>query len=91
LLGFPELDIATSLYYFRHGPDWEGHHEEFREGNSAHLEWPFEGTRQLEALMAGQALLLANWILGLDRQGSLEFGRTYIPLVERRMKEFIGR
>jgi hypothetical protein len=63
----------------------------FREGYSAHLEWPFEGTRQLEALLAGRALLLANRAPGLDGPGSSKLRQTYIPLVESRMKGFIGR
>ncbi len=85
LLGHPEQDIATSLYYFRYRPRWADHLAAFRSGYSLHLDWPFDEPRRLERLIAGRGLLLANFVLGLEGAEASEMKRTYLPLVEDRM------
>jgi Ser/Thr protein kinase RdoA (MazF antagonist) len=89
MMGFPEQDIAVSLYYSRFRGGGEGLFEEFASGYETVSPWPFEDAFLLETLIAGRALLLANFVLAMKGPTGMELSREYIPLIADRIRGFL--
>ena len=61
--GYPVQDIAITLYYWRGHERYEALREAFQRGYSRLSDWPEEFAGQLDTLMTGRALNLANYVL----------------------------
>ncbi len=62
LLGFPEQDIAITLYYGRSRPDYAALAEAYRQGYSSIRPWPFTLPAQLHSLMAARSVNFINYV-----------------------------
>lgn len=62
LLGFPEQDIAITLYYGRSRPDYPALTEAYRQGYSSIRPWPFTSPAHLHSLMAARSVNFINYV-----------------------------
>jgi Ser/Thr protein kinase RdoA (MazF antagonist) len=61
--GFPVQDVAVSLYYYQRYDQYRALREAFQHGYSQLREWPEQYAGQIDTLMAGRSLELANFVL----------------------------
>jgi Ser/Thr protein kinase RdoA (MazF antagonist) len=89
MMGYPQQDIAVSLYYSRYRGRHDGMFEAFASGYETVSPWPFEDAALLETLIAGRALLLANFVLAMKDPEGIELSHDYIPLIADRIRSFL--
>jgi len=89
LWGFPLQDLATTLYYYRYRDDYSDLLTAFRGGYETVRPWPVVDTRRLEALIAGRALLLANYVAASEDAEDRAFAPEYLQRVEDRFRRFL--
>lgn len=61
LLGYPEQDLAITLYYGRNRPDYTDLVQAYRAGYTSLRAWPFESEAQLHSLMAARSVNFINY------------------------------
>ena len=87
--GHPIQDVATTLFYFR-GPDnYEAMLAAFREGYESVSPWPEDHDGQLETLIMGRMLLLANYIAVSEDSEDRAFAPEYLSRCEGRLRDFL--
>jgi hypothetical protein len=64
--GYPEQDIAISLYYVRNHPRYANLYNSFREGYQTVARWPLRDPRDLYPHFVGRILMFANYIVKLE-------------------------
>ena len=84
--GHPIQDIATTMYYFRWVDTYETMLAAFRSGYESVLEWPETHNGQLETLMMGRLLLLANYVAVSEDSEDRAFAPEYLSRVEGRLR-----
>ncbi len=84
--GFPIQDIATTLYYYRWRDDYEELLGAFRSGYEGVREWPQSHRGQIDVLIMGRALLLANFIAVSKDSEDIAFAPDYLKRVEERLR-----
>ncbi len=62
LLGYPEQDVAITLYYGRTRADYAGLVQAYREGYTGLRAWPFDSEAQLHSLMAARSVNFINYV-----------------------------
>jgi Ser/Thr protein kinase RdoA (MazF antagonist) len=87
--GHPLQDVATTLYYFRWDDRFEVMRDAFRRGYMAVRPWPEQHEGQLEILMAGRMLLLANYVAASEDAEDKAFAPEYLARVEGRLREIL--
>ena len=87
--GHPIQDIATTLYYFRWVDTYETMLAAFRSGYESVQPWPEIHKGQLETLMAGRTLLLANWVAASEDSEDRAFAPEYLARCEGRLRSFL--
>lgn len=61
--GFPVQDIAVSFYHLLGNEQVPDFREAFRQGYTRHRDWPEQAEGQIDTLIAGRGLMLANFVL----------------------------
>jgi Ser/Thr protein kinase RdoA (MazF antagonist) len=89
LWGFPVQDLATTLYYYRYREHYEERLDAFRRGYERLAPWPTAESTPLETLIAGRALLLANYVAASEDAEDRTFAPEYLGRVEKRFREFL--
>ena len=89
LWGHPVQDIATALYYYRYRKDHPLLIDAFREGYETMAPWPETMPGQVESLIAGRAILLANFVAASDEAEDRALAPEYIERVETRMRAYL--
>jgi len=87
--GFPLQDIATTLYYYRWQENYESLLAAFRTGYEAHQPWPAARPRQLETLIMGRMLLLANYVAVSKDSEDIALAPEYLTRVAARLCDFL--
>ncbi|MCK5827018.1 phosphotransferase [Candidatus Bipolaricaulota bacterium] len=87
--GHPIQDIATTMYYFRWADTYETMLMAFRSGYEFVQEWPESCEGQLETLMAGRMLLLANYVAASEDSEDRAFAPEYLVRCEGRLRSFL--
>ncbi len=91
LWGYPVQDLATTLYYYRYRPDHEALFAAFRHGYEAVRPWPEDRAGQIEALIAGRGVLLANYVAASQDADERAIAPTYLERMEKRLTGFLGQ
>ena len=89
LWGHPVQDIATALYYYRYRKDHPLLIDAFRDGYESVAPWPETEPGQVEALIAGRAILLANFVAASDEAEDRALAPEYIGRVEGRLRAYL--
>jgi Ser/Thr protein kinase RdoA (MazF antagonist) len=87
--GHPMQDVATTLYYFRWRDTYEAFRNAFQRGYTAVLPWPERHDGQLETLIMGRMLLLANYVATSEDSEDLAMAPEYLARVEARLSLFL--
>lgn len=87
--GYPVQDIATTLYYYRWREDFETLLAAFRGGYEDVADWPESRAGQIETLIMGRALLLANFIAVSEDSEDISFAPEYLQRVEKRLRTYL--
>jgi len=90
LLGHPIQDLATTLYYYRYRDDGPELLSAFRDGYAAVRPWPEERDGQLETLIVGRNLLLANYVAASQDAADRAFAPEYLARTENRLRRFLA-
>ena len=90
LLGHPIQDLATTLYYYRYRDDGAALLSAFRDGYVAVRPWPEERDGQLETLIVGRNILLANFVAASQDAADRTFAPEYLARTERRLRQFLA-
>lgn len=91
LWGFPAQDIATTLYYYRYFEAYPEILEAFRMGYETVAPWPLVTTQDLEALIVGRGILLANYIAVSEDPEDQAFAAAYLERIDERIRRFLER
>lgn len=83
-------DIATTMYYFRWPDTYKTMLSAFRSGYESAQSWPEDHEGQLETLIMGRVLLLANYIAVSEDSEDCAFAPTYLSRVEGRLREYLA-
>jgi Ser/Thr protein kinase RdoA (MazF antagonist) len=89
--GYPVQDIAITLYY------WQGHEryaslrEAFQRGYTRHNDWPEGVPGQIDTLMAGRALNLANFVLQDPNPEWQREAPAFVERTEGRLRAWMER
>ena len=87
--GHPIQDIATTLYYFRWRESYDTMLVAFRAGYESVHAWPEDHDGQLETLIMGRMLLLANYIAVSEDSEDRAFAPEYLSRCEGRLRDFL--
>jgi len=87
--GHPMQDIATTLYYFRWRDVYPAMLAAFRCGYTSVRPWPERRDGQLEALIMGRMLLLANYVATSQDSEDIALAPEYLSRTEQRLREFL--
>ena len=88
LWGYPVQDIATSLYYYRFREDGATLCAAYRSGYERVAPWPEEKEGQIETLIIGRALLLANFVVASPNAEDRAFAPIYVERTETRLRAY---
>jgi len=89
LWGHPVQDLATTLYYYRYRPDWEAHREAFRSGYESVRAWPEARPGEIETLIAGRGILLANFLAASRDAADRGMAPEYLERAEQRLTAYL--
>jgi Ser/Thr protein kinase RdoA (MazF antagonist) len=87
-LGYPVQDIAITLSYGRERDGYREWKIAFKQGYSSVREWPIEGERTIETLMAARSVMFINYVARIDpspqeyieqrSEGLVQFLKKYV-------------
>ena len=89
LWGFPIQDIATTLYYYRYLETYPGLLKAFRTGYETVASWPDVPSEELEALIIGRGILLANYVAVSEDPEDQAFAPAYLQRMDERIDRFL--
>jgi Ser/Thr protein kinase RdoA (MazF antagonist) len=92
--GYPVQDLAITLYYFYFWhPDGQhtAEREAFARGYTHHLPWPEQYPGQIDALIAGRGLNLANFVLMDPNPDWQQEVPPMLNRVERRLRAWMDQ
>lgn len=87
--GHPIQDIATTMYYFRWRETYDTMLTAFRSGYESVQTWPEDRDGQLETLIMGRMLLLANYIAVSEDPEDRAFAPEYLTRGENRLRTYL--
>ena len=87
--GYPVQDIAISLYYFQGLERYAALHEAFTCGYANHSQWPEQYPGEIETLIAGRGLNLANFVLQDPNPEWQIEAPAFIERTEIRLRAFL--
>jgi Ser/Thr protein kinase RdoA (MazF antagonist) len=87
--GLPVQDIAITLYYLQGDEAYPTLREAFAEGYVTHSRWPERRPGEIEALMAGRALNLANFVLQDPNPEWKRAAPAFLQHTENRLRAYL--
>lgn len=87
--GFPVQDIAITLYYFQGHEAYPVLREAFTQGYASRSPWPERRCGEIEALMAGRGLNLANFILQDPNPEWKQAAPAFLEQTEGRLRAYL--
>jgi Ser/Thr protein kinase RdoA (MazF antagonist) len=87
--GHPIQDIATTMFYFRWSDTFHNMLAAFRFGYEAVGVWPEDRDGQLETLIMGRTLLLANYVAGSEDSEDRVAAPAYLERIEQRLRSYL--
>lgn len=84
--GYPVQDIAITLYYWQDYEQYPALREAFQRGYTRHSEWPEGYPGEIDTLIAGRGLNLANFILQDPNPEWQKEAPAFIERTERRLR-----
>jgi hypothetical protein len=87
--GFPVQDIAITLYYLQGYDQYPKLRSAFERGYTTHKEWPEACPGQIEALLAGRGLDLANLVLQDPNPDWQQEAPAFFQRIERRLRALL--
>jgi Ser/Thr protein kinase RdoA (MazF antagonist) len=84
--GYPVQDIAITLYYWQDRADFGELRDAFRRGYTEHGDWPEQAAGQIDTLIAGRALDLANFVLQDPNPEWQQAAPAFLERVEGRLR-----
>ncbi|MFC2079644.1 phosphotransferase enzyme family protein [Candidatus Bipolaricaulota bacterium] len=87
--GHPIQDIATTLCYFRWREPYDTMRAAFRSGYESVCTWPETREGQLETLIMGRMILLANYVAVSEDSEDRAIAVEYLARVEGRLRKFL--
>ncbi|MBU1049810.1 phosphotransferase [Candidatus Bipolaricaulota bacterium] len=87
--GHPIQDIATTLYYVRWRDTYDEMLAAFRSGYQSVLAWPEGHAGQLETLIMGRALILANYAVVSEDAEDRAFAPEYLERIQERLQGYL--
>ncbi len=87
--GFPVQDIATTLYYYRYLETYPEFFKAFKTGYESVTAWPEVPAEDLEALIVGRGILLANYVAVSDDPEDRAFAPAYLQSMDERITRFL--
>jgi Ser/Thr protein kinase RdoA (MazF antagonist) len=93
LWGWPIQDLGTALYYLEGCEDFDALVGAVRRGYERVAPWPEQRPGQLDDFMISRALVLANDVVLLQRQGSMDHGTAaeFFARAEARLRRLLPR
>ena len=88
--GYPVQDVAVSLYYFLGCDGYTSLWEAFKQGYVRVREWPERKPGEVDALVAGRGLMLANYILQDPNPDYQEMVPEFVERVEGRLRALLA-
>jgi Ser/Thr protein kinase RdoA (MazF antagonist) len=89
--GFPVQDVAVTFYYWQDREDFAALREAFRQGYTRHSEWPEQVAGEIDTLIAGRGLDLANFVLQDPNPDWQQQAPSFVERTERRLVSILGR
>ena len=87
--GHPIQDIATTMYYFRWRESYEAMLAAFRSGYESISEWPEDHKGQLETLIMGRMILLANYVAVSEDSEDRAFAPEFLARGAARLRTYL--
>ena len=87
--GYPIQDIATTFYYIDGDDNDVQKMAKFREGYERHASWPEEYEGQIETLMVGRDVMLANYLLSSDDADDRKMAPRYLSRMQKRLEKYL--
>jgi hypothetical protein len=87
--GYPVQDIAITFYYFQGYEHALALREAFRRGYTQHCVWPEQAPGQIDTLIAGRSLELANFILQDPNPDWQKEAPAFVERTEARLRAFL--
>jgi Ser/Thr protein kinase RdoA (MazF antagonist) len=87
--GFPVQDIAITLYYFQGYDQYPELRKAFERGYTSRNEWPEACPGQIESLVAGRGLDLANFVLQDPNPEWQQEAPAFLERIERRLRALL--
>ena len=87
--GHPVQDVAITLYHLRSHEDFPALRAAFQQGYASELPWPEAYLGQIEALMAGRALDLANFAIQDPNAHWRQKMPAFLARTEKRLCAFL--
>ena len=84
--GYPVQDVAVSVYYFLGYEEYPALWDAFKRGYLSVREWPERGPGEIDALVAGRGMMLANYILQDANPDYQEMVPEFVERVEGRLR-----
>ena len=88
--GMPQQDIATTLYYLRWLDTYGTYLHAFRAGYESVRPWPEDRDGQIETLIMGRMLLLANYVAASEDSEDRASAPGYLSRVGDRLANFVS-
>lgn len=89
-LGYPVQDLAITLYYLVRQADFSHLRQALREGYEQEAAWPETQLGQIDTLIAGRGLDLANFILTSPNPDWRAAGAQFVERTEALLKQFLA-
>jgi Ser/Thr protein kinase RdoA (MazF antagonist) len=89
MLGWPVQDIASTLYYFFPLENYQSLRDAFEQGYTRRSSWPERYPGEIDAFIAGQGLILSNFILEDPNPDWRTQAAEFIGRVEQRLRILI--
>ncbi|MBU0595839.1 GNAT family N-acetyltransferase, partial [Candidatus Bipolaricaulota bacterium] len=90
LWGHPIQDLGTTLFYYSANERREELLAAFRRGYESARAWPEHRPGDLDAMIAGRAILLANFVAASEDASDRALAPEYLARTEARLRRFLG-
>jgi Ser/Thr protein kinase RdoA (MazF antagonist) len=88
--GYPVQDIAITFYYWQDRADLRGLRAAFKNGYTEYSDWPEQAPGQIDTLIAGRGLDLANFVLVDPNPEWQQAAPAFLETVEGRLQVLLG-
>lgn len=90
-LGYPVQDLGITLYYLQGHSEYPALREAFRHGYEQEADWPETRAGQIDTLIAGRSLDLANFVLISPNPRWRAEAANFLARTEARLRDFLAQ